>query len=344
MSISQDAQAVINNAGPGALDYINSQGGYGNVLTSGEARRLLTGFQATGDPYSSNNISQSTTAPAQKPDYSDPYRMRDTIYNELGIPELRQQATDLKNKLREYDTETTNLGFNLENKLFSMNKIRGLQDVELKQRALGRLSMADELQASADLLSANLGEAQTRYQIAMGERDKLQSLMLQAPGAKIKFSDSYEKAVKKLGKWQKKEAKKAYKKELQALARQYGISTKTKKGGTMKTKKLERAIAKYNKRALKEAKQRADQEWQMKVNEYNYKVSHRGSGSSGATVGEGIQEINGLIEREGARGQDGYISPSAYAEYKQLWLANGLKSKDFEDSFGYLKNPADYEF
>lgn len=43
-TISSDAQAVIQQAGLGAQEYIQSQGGYGNVLTSGEAKRLLAGF------------------------------------------------------------------------------------------------------------------------------------------------------------------------------------------------------------------------------------------------------------------------------------------------------------
>lgn len=48
-NISPDAQAVISQAGNGALDYIQKQPGYASVgknLTSGEATRLLTGFTA----------------------------------------------------------------------------------------------------------------------------------------------------------------------------------------------------------------------------------------------------------------------------------------------------------
>jgi hypothetical protein len=43
-TISPDAQAVISQAGQGALEYIQKQGGYGNKLTSGEATKLLQGF------------------------------------------------------------------------------------------------------------------------------------------------------------------------------------------------------------------------------------------------------------------------------------------------------------
>lgn len=48
-TISPDAQAVINQAGEGALSYVQSQPGYGSVggkLTSGEATGLLSGFKA----------------------------------------------------------------------------------------------------------------------------------------------------------------------------------------------------------------------------------------------------------------------------------------------------------
>lgn len=42
--ISPDAQAVLQQAGEGAQQYVLSKGGYGNNLTSGEATSLLSGF------------------------------------------------------------------------------------------------------------------------------------------------------------------------------------------------------------------------------------------------------------------------------------------------------------
>lgn len=45
--ISPDAQAVINQAGQGAMEYIQGLGGFGNKLTSGEATRALSNFKAT---------------------------------------------------------------------------------------------------------------------------------------------------------------------------------------------------------------------------------------------------------------------------------------------------------
>lgn len=47
MEISPDAQAVINQAGQGAMEYLQGQGGFGNKITSGEATRALSGFKAT---------------------------------------------------------------------------------------------------------------------------------------------------------------------------------------------------------------------------------------------------------------------------------------------------------
>lgn len=43
-NISPDAQAVLQQAGEGAQQYVLSKGGYGNNLTSGEATSLLSGF------------------------------------------------------------------------------------------------------------------------------------------------------------------------------------------------------------------------------------------------------------------------------------------------------------
>lgn len=45
--ISPDAQAVINQAGQGAMEYVQGLGGFGNKLTSGEATRALANFKAT---------------------------------------------------------------------------------------------------------------------------------------------------------------------------------------------------------------------------------------------------------------------------------------------------------
>lgn len=44
-NISSDAQAIINAAGPGALDYVKQQRWQGNKLTSGEATQILTSFK-----------------------------------------------------------------------------------------------------------------------------------------------------------------------------------------------------------------------------------------------------------------------------------------------------------
>jgi hypothetical protein len=45
--ISPDAQAVINQAGQGAMEYVQGLSGFGNKLTSGEATRALSNFKAT---------------------------------------------------------------------------------------------------------------------------------------------------------------------------------------------------------------------------------------------------------------------------------------------------------
>jgi len=184
-------------------------GNYGNSMNPNEYEKILTGFKSTTDPYSASNVEQSTTNPVQQPDYSDPLNMRGRIQDELGIPQLKEELTGIKDKLTGFDQDTRTQGQAIEGRQVSMSKIAGIKDQAMRQRALGRVAIAEELQAKADLYAAQLQESQFRFGVAMDERGKLQQMMLQAPGAGIKFTDSYENAVGKINDWQQEEEEKA---------------------------------------------------------------------------------------------------------------------------------------
>lgn len=96
------------------------------------------------------------------------------------------------------------------------------------------------------------------FQIRNQEIGEKKQIMLQYPGAKVTFGDSFDTVSKKLVKYEKEQKESNYKAELKKMAIQIGASLKTKKGGTAGIKDLEKNIAKVNKNALKRAEAEAD--------------------------------------------------------------------------------------
>lgn len=215
MAVSQETheanyQKLLDEGVPES--YIQGQKDYWqNKINPGEYNKILTGFKSTGNPYSEDNVMAATTQPVQKPDFSDPLGMRTRIQEDLGIPGLKDEVTGAKEALSTFDTKTMEKGLEVDQRLVSLSKLTGIKDAAIKQRAIGRISLAKELEAKADLLAASLGEATTRFDIQMGMRSDLQNLMLQAPGAGITFTDSFENALDKIEKYRAKQEKEARK-------------------------------------------------------------------------------------------------------------------------------------
>ena len=83
VNISSDAQAVLNKAGTGALQYVVNQGGFGSNLTSGEATRLLSGFKP--DTTGQDAIANINKVASQEYNF-DPNKF---------LPGIQQQATSI---------------------------------------------------------------------------------------------------------------------------------------------------------------------------------------------------------------------------------------------------------
>lgn len=112
------------------------------------------------------------------------------------------------------------------------------------------------------------------------ERNQAKQIALQYPKAGIKETDTYDVAIKKIQKFEEKQEQEAqkkiegeYKKQLTAAARELGLSTKTKKGGTMNTKQLEEAIGKENKSALARAKAWEEEQMSMERAKFSKSMS-----------------------------------------------------------------------
>ena len=214
VEISNDAQAVLDKAGPGAKDYVLKQGGFGNRLTSGEASRLLNGFTA-------ENITEDASRP------TDLLGIRDQIYNKYGVNDALKNVNDTKAKLRNVDIDV--------NDAVSMSKLVG-------QRGKAAEALNNQLQSYTDVLTAAQNQADRELQYKEQERAKLENLMLNAPGAGIVYADTYESAIRKynnyLEKQRKKEEKKLEKamknKNYEALFNAYGTTASARPKGMSK--------------------------------------------------------------------------------------------------------------
>lgn len=277
-SLSKDAEGVLSGVDQATKDQILSQGA-GNVLTSGEAKQLLSAFQASGNPYSATNITNTLNNPAAPPDYSDPMGYRARLEQETGLTDIRNRSMAAVDKIRKFDQSSLANQNYLENQTLKMGVITGQQASQARLRAQERGTIVDEANAVQDLLLAKQQEVQDRYATYEENRNMLTQLILNNPGAKIKYTDTPESAASKLEKYAKDAKKEAYKDSLKAIALEYGIKTKGKS-----TKALEKAIGKVKKSALKRAQQESDLKLEaLKLDIQNTKsiIANRGKSGSG---------------------------------------------------------------
>jgi hypothetical protein len=345
--ISPDAQKILATATPEAQAYVTANAPGGKV-TSGEASRLLSTFNATkatpADVFSQANVAQTLTNPAQPYDYSDPLKLRERINTELGLSDVEKQYQDAINKLRAFDTGTTTQQFNIEQELNPMGVIRGEQATALGQRSLSRQGFADTAQALADRYNALSAEATNKFNILNAERSTLQNLMVNNPGAGITYLDTVDQAAKKienfrlaeekrLEKLAEEKAKEEYKKNLKATAMQLGISTKSKKGGSLKTKDLEKAIAKFY--GDKAATDKLLQDLEIESKRIANSTARSGGGG---TVGErqGAALANAQDALLASRGTDGKVDPGVYTQQRAAYVRSGGTISDFDSQFGGL--------
>lgn len=225
----------------------------GSFIDDKDVAGFLSAFKASGNPYSSQNISATTTAPVAKPDMSDPLALRQYYLDQMGVPTALTELQDINNRLSAFDTQTEQTLNAIENKPIRMGVITGEEAATERGRATTRSSLAREALAKQSFVDAARSEANTRFDIANSERDTLQQLIIKSGGqAGITFGDTVAEASKKLSKYEDKkaeeQAKEDRKQKLKDLALSAGISTKNKKGGSLSTKDLEKAIAKAAKK------------------------------------------------------------------------------------------------
>lgn len=157
--------------------------------------------------YSPTNVQQTMTSPAQAPNYADPFALRDYFYNSPDVVAARNEVKNLTNTLNAFDTSQNQQQNYLENQTVAMPVITGEQANQARLGATQREALSRELLAKQSFLDSATTEANAKYQVALGQRDQLQSLITQTSGkAGISYADSYETALKKADKYVTKQA------------------------------------------------------------------------------------------------------------------------------------------
>ena len=226
MTISSDAQQVINNAGAGAMDYINNSGAsWGNKLTSGEAANILGGF----DPA---NITADVSQP------TDLMSIQSRINDKYGVGTAQTAVDDTNSQLR-------NVNINVDDEI-SMSKLVG-------QRGKATDALQNQLQGQVDVLSAAQNQANTEFGIAQDERNKIEQLMLTSPNAGITYADTFESAITKYNddlKYQEEKALEAAEKakkdgDYDQLFAMYGTTSSSRPKGMSKKEYLKALEKEY---------------------------------------------------------------------------------------------------
>lgn len=252
LDISSDASKVLSGASQGAMAYVTANAP-GGKLTSGEAQSLLSQYNASPQAaLDAKNISATTANPTPAPD--DLLGIRSALSTQLGISDKQAAYESAYSALKNYDLETENAARLINEQQLSTNVLSGQEATARKLRASERLSLANEAEIAQAALIAAREELNTQFGIRSAEVQNMRSLILSNPDAGITFSDTTESARKKIADYNKKVQKAAeekqkedYKDQLKSTLMSLGISTKSSKGGSLSTKKMEAALTAYYK-------------------------------------------------------------------------------------------------
>lgn len=262
--------------------------------------------------YSAPNITQTATNPVKAvnpvlEEYNQYMNSPELLAAKAKLTATQQALNAEKAGLR---STTTGLEYQNDQALGTTGA-----SVNLIGRQVGRASelSTNRQSALADTYNSDLAYVQglektanDQYNIISQEKDKIRSLIAQTGNqAGIKTTDTFEQATDKAYKWQKKEEKKASekakevtkeaeKKDLKKLVISVGGSTKNKKGGSLSSKELQKEYERISGESYKKQQSRSDQEWAMKVAQYNKSMS------GGSTT-----KLDSLLEKAASMGSGG---------------------------------------
>jgi len=176
----------------------------GNKINPTEMTALGQAFNITPKAvYGSNNISNAQSNPAPRPD--DLLGIRKQVYAEQGIPDLNAQYQNAYTDYLKYQDTLDAQQNALEGQTVGLNVIRGEQAQAQRLGAQTLSAKARGLEALGSRLTAAKQEASDIFGIRSEEVQFKRNLILQYPGAKIKFGDSVDSAASKIAKYTSKE-------------------------------------------------------------------------------------------------------------------------------------------
>lgn len=248
--------------------------------------------------YSADNISQAATNPV-KPvnpvleDYNAYMNTPEMVAARAKVSQTQQALNAEKADLR---STTTGIKYQNEKALGSTGaslNAMGLQAGQASELSTNRqAALAETLQADTAFLQGMEKLATDQYNIISQEKDKIKTLIAQTGNkAGITVNDSFEVATEKAYQWHKKQEKKAKeeakkaakdaeKKDLKKMVAALGGSTKNKKGGSLSSKELEKEYERLTSAKTQKENARSDQEWNMKIAQFNKSMSGGGEDKS----------------------------------------------------------------
>jgi len=221
--------------------------------------------------YGATNIAQAATSPVMAPNPAlDEYN---AFLNTPDMIAARNSVSTIQNAINSEKQGLRNTTTGLEYQNDASGGTTGAS-INLIGRQVGRASelssnrqaaLGEQFSAASNYLQSLESTKREQYQIVQAEKQRIQAINAQTGGqAGILPTDTYEVAVQKAYKWQKKQDKKAEKKAkeqsdddrkkaLKSEIAKLGGSSKTKKGGTLSLKELEKEYNRLSGEAYKKS-------------------------------------------------------------------------------------------
>ena len=281
--------------------------------------------------YSAANVQATQTAPTPAPD--DLLGIRSQIQTQLGIPQMQTEYNDLYQAYLGGQSSLESQQAQIMGQPLNMQVLRGEQARARELAAPELAAQARGLDSIGQRMTAARMEADTQFGIRSQLVQEMKSMMLEFPGAGIKFGDDFAGAIKKIKSRREEIEEEAEKKaERQALNEMYYEYYGYVPKGLSKNE-----MRKDIKKAGGDSKA-----YEKELKDLQLKALKKSFGSlSAAEEAAKLYEKHADIEDtlNASRGGDNYVHPRLYEEQRSKYVREGLGTGgEFDQSFasGYL--------
>lgn len=277
-------------------------------ISGGGLPTVSTGFKATGDAYSPENIQQAATEPVAKPDLSKTGTdLYDQFMNDPELVAARQKVEGLQAAQRA-----------------RFGELDPYYSVLTGEAAM----MQDEINAAQALVNATEQRQAQRYQIAQQQQDQINNLILQTGGnAGIKPTDDFATAVEKTGKYMETKAEKDMMTQMYTQVFGYPPSSK------MSTKKMQKELEKAGVERAAFDKQMQKLEIAKKKAEID-KIKGSGAGVTTPLTFEQQQKYKETLDKQKS---DIRTTERGTKKVEDIMLDIAAGDSDFANEFGFTE-------